>query len=142
MAFYSQCGNLVLLPQVIGSHRRFCAREYRERCCILAQTGTWTTAVLWRMVWQTSSSCHVFLPSVSHITTLLTRKRLLKMYFIDYPWPTKPCSKEKHFPSQALGCWRARSASVPQKEFRGDTWVPKLRAPSHLRDQERDGRPP
>ena len=27
-------------------------------------------------------------------TTLLTRKRLLKMYFIDYPWPTKPCCKE------------------------------------------------
>lgn len=29
------------------------------------------------------------LPSLSHVTMLLRRKQLLKMYFIDYPWPTK-----------------------------------------------------
>lgn len=118
MAFCSQCGTSVLLPQGIGSHRRFCAREFRERCCILAPTGTRTRAGLWRMVWPPPASCHVFLPSESgHITTLLARKRLLKMYFIDYPWPTKPCSKEKHFPGQALACWHARSPSISQKVF-------------------------
>lgn len=74
--------------------------------------------VLWQMVWLTSSSDHVFLPSLSHITTLLTRKRLLKTYFIDYAWPTKPCSKEKHFPSQAIPGRRAKPPSFLRKSLR------------------------
>lgn len=74
--------------------------------------------VLWQMVLLTSSSDHVFLPSLSHITTLLTRKRLLKMYFIDYPWPTKPCSEEKHFPSQAIPGRRAKPPSFLGKSLR------------------------
>ena len=77
------------------------------------------------MVWQTSSSNHVLLLSLSHIATLLTRKRLLKMHFIDYPWPTKPCSKEKQFPSQTLTIQRAKPPFFPQEELEVTPGYPK-----------------
>lgn len=48
----------------------------------------------WQRVWQTSSSC-ALLPSLSHI-----RKRLLKMYFIDYPWPVKLAPRRSTSPAK------------------------------------------
>lgn len=77
------------------------------------------------MVWQTSSPNRVFLLSLSHITTLLTRKKLLKMYFIDYPWPTKPSSKEKQFPSQTLTIQHAKPPFFPQEELEVTSGYPK-----------------
>lgn len=81
-----------------------------------------------------------FSPFISHITTLLKRKRPLKMYFIDYPWPTKPCSKEKHFPAKLSPAAMLSFPLLLGRVCRGPTEY-QTREPSHLQDPERGGGP-
>lgn len=80
-------------------------------------TGTWTWEVLWQVVWQTSSSYHVFPPFREPHNHLTRKKKAIKNVFYRLSLAYKTSLQGETFSQPSPCLWACQASLFSQEEF-------------------------